>query len=137
MRKLFTPQELRERLEAEAARSVSHARTRHCEGDLPKNFVFTLDGETLCDAGAVVAALLREDGWHRPDVRIGPLAVTAEAVVLEVTFPNEWTDVVLEGELAFPVEPFILVGPELPSGWVAGDPIPRVRLPAWPNEGRG
>ena len=137
MRKLFTPQELRERLETEAAHSVDNAHTRYCEGDLPTKFVFTLDGQTLCDAGTVIAALLREDGWHRPDVRVGPLAVTADAIVLEVSFPDEWSDVVPEGELAFPVEPFILVGPALPSSWVDGDPLPRVRLPTWPESGAG
>ena len=115
VRKTFSPEQLLALLEAEAARSLRNASERYCEGELPSRVVFTLDRETLCDGPAVIAAILRADGQYRPDVRIGPVAVTRDAVVLEVSHEDSWTDGVLEGELAFPGEPFILVGPPLPG----------------------
>lgn len=133
MRKRFTAPELLERLEHEAARSVHNARERNCEGPLPAGHVFTLDLATLCGVDEVVTALLHPDGRHRPDARISPIAVTDDAVVLHVTYEPAWTDVILEGDRAFPVEPFILMGPSLPLSWRGEGEPPRVRLPTWPE----
>ena len=131
--KLYTRAEMTARLRAEAARCIADTVPRSCVGDYPEAAAFMLRRGTLCTAADVVEAILREDGWHRPDVRMGPVAHTDDAVVLHVYWADEgWTDRECQGPHAFPVEPFILVGPPLPHDWSGEGNPPRVRLPAWP-----
>ncbi|MGQ0635451.1 MAG: hypothetical protein ACT4QC_12625 [Planctomycetaceae bacterium] len=132
--RLFSVDELRGVLETAASRLLRAARERYCEGLSATRTVFLIAGtDELLDATKTAEQLLRPDGWHRPDVRLGPVATCGDALVVEVSWPlgNEWTDRIFVGQEAFPEEPFILTGPALPAGWSAGQPTPKVKLPEW------
>lgn len=130
--RLFTRAEMIARLREAAARCARCAREHYCEGPLPEGVAFTLPGTGRLHGEQEIAALLvREDGWHRPDIRLSPVACTSDALVIELCWPDEWTDRLIIGKDAFPVEPFIVHGPALPPEWNEGDPMPRIRLPSW------
>ena len=77
------------------------------------------------DAASVVPLLLRDDGWFQAWINLSPVGVLGDSTVLQIDVPGRWTDRVIVGELAFPHEPFHLLGPSIPPGLDHGDPVPR------------
>jgi hypothetical protein len=63
---------------------------------------------------------------HRHRASFG---ATAAHTVFELSYADRFTTRLIVGRLAFPFEPFHLLGPALPPDWQDADPIPRVELP--------
>jgi hypothetical protein len=86
---------------------------------------------TLLTESQLLPHLFRdEDGHFRSEIVLSPFAVTGGETVIEVSLRDlHWTNTIIEGELAFPREPFHLQGPALPASWREGEPIPMVSLP--------
>lgn len=87
---------------------------------------------TLLTAEELLPHLFREeDGHYRRWIVLAPFAVAGGKTVIDLTIRDpDWTNEVITGDHAFPHEPFQLSGPALPASWRAGDPTPRVTLPA-------
>ena len=134
--KRFTELELTQLLSSAAEHLVRQCREQYCEPAPPENFVFLLtsnEAESLtpqipCDAAAAAKLLLRDDGSFRDWVNLQPLGTLSDATVLQLVYAAKYTTRLLVGPLAFPFEPFHLLGPDLPASWMEGQPIPKVAL---------
>src|SRR5262245_45950756 len=118
----FAANEFATLLTSAAAYLVGRCRTEYCDPAPPANFVFALRPSRLSPTVArgplvstteVVDQLLRPDGSFRDWINLSPMAVTDDATVLEVDYPDRFTHRLLVGKLAFPFEPFHLLGPAL------------------------
>jgi hypothetical protein len=88
----------------------------------------------LHGAEDAVRELLRPDGSFRDWINLSPVAVTDDSTVLEVDYPERFTNRLLVGGLAVPFEPFHLLGQSLPVEWVEGTPLPKVTLPRFERD---
>lgn len=136
--KRFAPEELADLLMRAATFLVARCRTEYCDPAPPEKFCFVSGSRSRSSLGAsaaslttpeVVRELMRPDGSFRDWINIQPLAIAGDTTVLEVVYPERFTTRLLVGALAFPFEPFHLLGPSLPADWVEGSPIPKVALP--------
>lgn len=149
--KLFTKDELRARFEAAIARCRVVASQfasnvpdggpilLHSGGIGPQEeSVLAANRLRIPAAGfrsldALLALTLREDGWHRPDIRLTVLGMLTDSLVIDVSWDEElWTDRLITGQGAFAMEPFIITGPSFPP-WLPlpaeGEPWPKFELP--------
>jgi hypothetical protein len=76
-----------------------------------------------------IPLLVQEEGFFQDWINISPYGVTNNETVFEICIPNRWTDNLITGELAFPYEPFHILGPSLPADWNKELPLPIVKLP--------
>lgn len=136
--KRFTAEELADLLTRAATHLVARCRSEYCDPAPPEKFCFvsrsTSDSSGLTSVELLTAAeavhdLVRPDGSFRDWINLTPVAVTAETTVFEIDYPERFTTRLLVGELAFPFEPFLLLGPTLPPDWEQDSPIPKVALP--------
>jgi hypothetical protein len=94
--------------------------------------------ERLLELDEAIPLLLRDDGFHRPAIRLSPIALFADATVIMISWGNdgmdkdEWSEIL--PELSFTHEPFVIMGPPLPITWQENDPIPRQKLPQFDFE---
>jgi hypothetical protein len=137
--KRFTRDELVDLLTRAATLLVARCRAEYCEPPPPERFCFVSGprsessvsaSRTLLTTFEVVCELMRPDGSFRDWINLQPLAIAGDTTVLEVDYPERFTTRLLVGTLAFPFEPFHLLGPSLPPDWVEGSPIPKIPLPA-------
>lgn len=148
--RLFQQEEFLELFVRAARRCVSNARKFYCEGPIPESLAFycrTIDprlderpeenllrvpAATLRDSARTLPLLWRDDGFHRPEVRLHPVGVTDKHTVLAVEIPQgpaAWSNELLAGEFAVPEEPFVLRGPSKLADDENGAELPRVKLP--------
>lgn len=132
-------------LATELRRCRDNSIKKNCIGPIPKSFQIYVPSNLLAkwsDNGQsvkvpsanlmsvknVLSLILRDDGWFKEWVHISPFAVTDTTFIVEVTYSEKWTNKIFVNS-SFPVEPFQLRGPALPSGWRPGEEIPKVKLP--------
>jgi ketosteroid isomerase-like protein len=130
--KSFTPDELTALLVRASQHLVERCRTVYCDPAPPADFCFVsapVASSGLLTAADVVRQLLQGDGSFRDWINLSPVAVAGDRTVLEVDYPDRFTTQLIVGTLAFPFEPFHLLGPAIPPDGVPGTPPPKVTLP--------
>jgi hypothetical protein len=101
-----------------------------CRYDFDReNESYNLPAATIKDFTECIPFLLNQEGLHRPDIRLSPFGVFNETTVIEIDWDGDWTDKLIQGDLAFSTEPFIVMGPALPAGWNPGQPLSVIQLP--------
>ena len=85
-----------------------------------KNWIKTFD--------QTIPYLLNEDGFFQAWINISPEGLTETEIVFAISIPNRWTDILIDGELAFKFEPFHILGPDYPWDWKIGMPDPILKL---------
>lgn len=111
---------------------VERCRSDYCDPAPPSAFCFQLgDGQhmALLSPADIVGELVHPDGSFREWINLSPVAISQGKTVFKVEFADRFTTRMVVGALAFPFEPFHLLGPNLPANWSEGDPIPKVSLP--------
>ena len=135
----FTAEEMIELLNRAASRLIERCQTVYCEPAPPTRYLFAVDiGRPLAsppaqldllETPAAVRHLLRADGSFRDWVNVSPLGVAVDATVLALEYPDRFTTKLIVGDLAFPYEPFHLLGPDLSADYDPEGPPVKVALP--------
>lgn len=132
--KSFGPEEFADLFGRAATFAVDRCRAEYCEPVPPLKFCFLSRPRrgaavVIRTTGEMIRELLRPDGSFREWINISPVAVTDDATVLGIDYPERFANRLIVGTLALPFEPFHVLGPALPADWEQGTPVPKVSLP--------